>query len=140
MPAIVSGMSRKQRQSKSRKSSPATGDLNNVELPPLAHAIAQVAILAGVAGEVAALLTGNTKFLVAGMDGCATLTGTATSAAHDESKESKSWEDGKKVRPEFSDRIETIATVSQDGEQSLLMKQMGERLLATRQRRRQKKE
>ena len=131
----MSGKRRKQKPTQSE----TTKGLDHVELPPMAHAIAQVAILAGLAGEVAALLTGDTKFLVAGVDGYATLSGTATSAAHEESKESKSWEDGTK-RSECSGHTKIEETESPDGELSSLMKEVAERLSATRQKRRQKKE
>lgn len=125
---------------KNRQAQAQQAEARLADLPPLAHAIAQVAFLGGVAQEVAALLTGDARILARSDGGYASLTGTATSVAHDHQEESKSWEDGRNPRPECSGRIEMKATVSPGGEQSLLMKQVAERLSATRQKRRRKDE
>ena len=110
------------------------------KISPVAHAIAQVAVLAGVSGEVAALLTGDSRFLTNKPGGCASLTDTATSVTHGDEGESKTWEDGKKMGVEYSDPISMEAAASQDGELSSLMKEVAERVSATRQKRRRKKE
>jgi hypothetical protein len=110
---------------------------DNTNTSNLAISIAQAAVHGGVANEVLALLTGQNARENTGdntRQKPAIVGDTATSAAPN-TKEN-SWGEGE-TGPEYWARIERVEAMASDSELSSLTKEVSERLLRNRQKRRQ---
>jgi hypothetical protein len=106
-------------------------------MSPLAVSLAQAAVYGGVADEVSALLAGDPATEKSGDNTRpkpAIVGDTATSAAPN-TKEN-SWGEGE-TGPEYWARIERVEAMASDSELSSLTKEVSERLLRNRQKRRQ---